>query len=62
MKKMHNWVTLENPRNGKIQIRACSDCGTMKMFDSQVVSDCKPKAMPNRSLAGWKEKSVQAEA
>ncbi|MBX2847595.1 MAG: hypothetical protein KTR16_04695 [Acidiferrobacterales bacterium] len=62
MKKSHNWVTLENPRNGKIQIRACSDCGAMKMSSAHVVSECKPRATSTRPLAGWKQKTVQAEA
>ncbi len=60
MKKSHNWVTLENPRNGKIQIRACSDCGAMKLSESQVVSECARRVMPTRPLAGWKQASLEA--
>jgi len=27
----HRWVRYSNPRNGRIQITACKDCGTMLM-------------------------------
>ena len=55
MKKSHNWILLENPRNGKIQIKACSDCGTMKSLNAQVIVECKPREAVTRSLVGWKE-------
>lgn len=57
MKKSHNWVTLENPRNGKIQVRVCTKCGSMKSPLS-TASDCKTKSQKQRSLGGWTQVQI----
>ena len=39
----HEWVTFSNPRNGRVQICACANCGTAREF---VSSDSHCMALP----------------
>jgi len=62
MKQSHNWVLLEDHRNGKTQVYACSNCGVMKFANSPLVAECEPKKPSLRSLSDQKQASVQVEA
>lgn len=60
MNKSHSWILLENPRNGKVKIHACSDCGAMKLSNTDFVSECKPRTTLSKSLKGWKQPDLAA--
>jgi len=48
----HDWITLENPRNGKINIRVCGYCGVMKSTPAVTIG-CSRQKNRSVSLSGW---------
>ena len=48
----HAWITLENPRNGKINIRVCGHCGVMKS-SLTIALGCSRQKSVSTSLSGW---------
>ena len=56
IKQKHSWVTFYNPRNGRVQISACSNCGMAKDPRAQFV-ECKVKSVEDHGMKkmGWEE-------
>ncbi len=52
MKKSHNWETFVNPRNGKVRIKACTQCGSINI---PLVADleCNMSSSKPGRLADW---------
>lgn len=55
-KHEHNWVTFYNPRNGRVRIQACANCGLAKGLEV-AVKQCKTtRGQEHKMLAaGWQE-------
>lgn len=47
--KQHKWTTYYSPRNGRISIQACSECGVAKSF---VVGDGECKKVAEETMLG----------
>ena len=58
-KKIHNWVTFSNPRNGRVKVLACAACGVAKSAISDNLS-CVPLAVEDHHMKkmGWEIMSV----
>ena len=53
-KVSHDWVVFSNPRNGKIRITACRECGTM-LRGSANYRSCEGQEKRHPIIArGWK--------